>query len=135
MASFLVTRAGPQIVSSTKYSAPANEVLLATQSGPLLLEDGAINPAFNPTSRSKHIRNGVGVRGSAAIFVISNEPVSFHELAAYFKDRLHCRDALYFDGVVSSLFAPRYNRKDSTADLGPMIAVVERESRLSHAAR
>ncbi|GFE78421.1 hypothetical protein GCM10011487_04210 [Steroidobacter agaridevorans] len=122
---FVVTKTGPQIVRSTKYSAPATGVLLATQSGPLLLEGGAINPAFNPASKSKHIRNGVGVRGSEAIFVISNAPVTFYEFAAYFKDQLHCRDALYFDGVVSSLFAPDQGRKDSSVDLGPMIAVVE----------
>jgi uncharacterized protein YigE (DUF2233 family) len=122
---FYLTAAGPGIVRSTKYSERAAEILLATQSGPLLLEGGAINPAFGPTSKSKHIRNGVGVRGTEAIFVISNEPVTFYELATYFKDQLHCQDALYFDGAVSSLLAPELRRSDSTVDLGPMIAVMK----------
>lgn len=122
---FLLTEAGPKIVRSPKYSEPRAGVLLATQSGPLLLEGGVINPAFSATSKSKHIRNGVGVRGHEAIFVISNEPVTFHELASYFKDQLHCPDALYFDGVVSSLLAPDRGRHDSTVDLGPMIAVMK----------
>lgn len=122
---FFLTQAGPRIVRSTQYSAPADKVLLATQSGPLLLEDGSIHPAFNPASKSKYIRNGVGVRGDEAIFVISNVPVTFYEFAAYFKDQLHCMDALYFDGAVSSLFAPDLGRRDSTVDLGPMIGVVK----------
>jgi uncharacterized protein YigE (DUF2233 family) len=122
---FYLTAAGPGIVRSTKYSERAAEVLLATQSGPLLLEGGVINPAFGPASKSKHIRNGVGVRGTEAIFVISNEPVTFYEFATYFKDQLHCQDALYFDGAVSSLLAPEFRRSDSTVDLGPMIAVMK----------
>lgn len=122
---FFLTATGPRILRSTKYREPPAGVLLATQSGPLLLEDGVINPAFSSTSKSKHIRNGVGVRGNEAIFVISNEPVTFYEFARYFKDRLQCRDALYFDGVVSSLLAPELGRKDSTVDLGPMIAVMK----------
>ena len=122
---FVLTQAGPKILDSTRYSEPSAGVLLATQSGPLLLKGGVINPAFSATSKSKHIRNGVGVRGNEAIFVISNEPVTFYEFAKYFKDRLHCPDALYFDGVVSSLLAPELGRKDSTVDLGPMIAVMK----------
>jgi len=122
---FLLTAAGPKIVRSEQYSAVATQVLLATQSGPLLLENGEINPALSPASRSKHIRNGVGVRGSEAIFVISNAPVTFYEFATYFRDQLHCRDALYFDGVVSSLYYPLAGRRDSSFDVGPIIAVVE----------
>lgn len=121
---FFVTAAGPSIVRSSKYSTVPDRVLLATQSGPLLLENGVINPAFSSTSRSKYIRNGVGVRGNEALFVISNAPVTFYEFATYFRDQLHCRDALYLDGVVSSLFYPESGRKDSTVDLGPMIGVV-----------
>jgi uncharacterized protein YigE (DUF2233 family) len=57
--------------------------------------------------------------------VISNAPVTFYEFAMYFRDQLHCQDALYLDGAVSSLFHPESGRNDSTVDLGPMIAVVE----------
>lgn len=122
---FFLTETGPKILRSTKYSEPAAAVLLATQSGPVLLEDGVINPAFGPKSNSRYIRNGVGVRGNEAIFVISNEPVTFHEFASYFKDQLHCRDALYFDGAVSSLLSPELGRNDSSVNLGPMIAVMK----------
>ena len=73
----------------------------------------------------KLIRNGVGVTGSTAVFVISNEPVSFYEFATYFRDQLKCDDALYLDGVVSALFLPKQGRSDSTVDLGPIIGVVQ----------
>lgn len=122
---FFVTAAGPRIVESSKYTAKPADVLLATQSGPLLVEHGAIHPAFSATSHSRVIRNGVGVTGHTAIFVISDEPVNFYELAAYFRDQLNCDDALYLDGVVSGLFLPSRGRRDSTVDLGPIVGVVQ----------
>lgn len=123
---FLVTAAGPRVVESSKYAADNTDVLLATQSGPLLVEHGAIHPGFSATSNSRAIRNGVGVRGAnTAVFVISDEPVTFYQLAAYFRDDLKCEDALYLDGVVSALFFPEQNRKDSKVDLGPMIGIVQ----------
>jgi uncharacterized protein YigE (DUF2233 family) len=122
---FFLTAAGPRIVESSKYSARPADVLLATQSGPLLVERGAIHPAFSATSRSRVIRNGVGVTGNTAVFVISDDPVTFYELAAYFRDQLKCDDALYLDGVVSALFLPTQGRRDSTVDLGPIVGVVQ----------
>lgn len=122
---FYLTTAGPRIIESSKYSANTADVLLATQSGPLLVEHGAIHPAFSATSHSRVIRNGVGVTGSTAVFVISDDPVTFYELAAYFRDQLKCEDALYLDGVVSALFLPKQGRRDSRVDLGPIVGVVQ----------
>jgi uncharacterized protein YigE (DUF2233 family) len=122
---FLIAGDRPKIVRSSTYSRFAASVELATQSGPLLLERGVISPAFSVTSQSKFIRNGVGVRGGEVFFVISNVPVTFYEFATYFKDQLHCPDALYFDGSVSGLFYPKMGRNDATVDLGPIIAIVE----------
>jgi uncharacterized protein YigE (DUF2233 family) len=120
---FLVTRDGPRIVESSKYSEKLGDVLLATQSGPLLVEHGVIHSRLSAVS--KFIRNGVGVSGNKVTFVISNEPVSLHEFATYFKDELGCEDALYFDGTVSALYSSELGRNDSTVDLGPIIAVVD----------
>ena len=119
---FLVTASGPRVVESSHYT-PAG-VRLATQSGPLLLNQGVIHPLFNPESSSRHIRNGVGVAGNKAIFVISNHAVTFYELAVFFRDNLHCSDALYLDGAVSSLYSTALGRNDATAQLGPMLGVV-----------
>jgi uncharacterized protein YigE (DUF2233 family) len=123
---FLVSAAGPRVVAAADYAGVASGVRIATQSGPLLLQAGRIHPAFRPGSSSRLIRNGVCASGSSAIFVISERPVNFHEFASYFRDALHCRDALYLDGVVSSLYASDLGRDDRRAELGPLFAVVAR---------
>lgn len=69
---------------------------------PCYSDMGVIHPSFNSASKSKLIRNGVGVVGGSAIFVISEKPVTFYELAVFFRDVLHCEDAPYLDGVVST---------------------------------
>lgn len=122
---FLVGPGGPQVVASTDYPALAKGVRLATQSGPMLVQHGVIHPGFNPASASRTIRNGVGVLGSKAIFVISNHPVTFHEFAVFFRDNLKCSDALYLDGAVSSLYWRELGRNDGAAKLGPMLGVLE----------
>lgn len=122
---FLVTQSGPKVVESSDYPALARDARLATQSGPLLLRDGVIHPAFNPASASRHIRNGVGVAGTKAIFVISNHAVTFHEFAVFFRDNLKCKDALYLDGSVSSLYSRTLGRNDAAAKLGPILGVAD----------
>jgi uncharacterized protein YigE (DUF2233 family) len=122
---FLISTSGPRIVESTEYRRITDSVLVATQSGPLLIRNGAIHPAFNAASTSRLIRNGVGVSGDTVLFVISEQPVSFHEFALYFRDELHCSDALYLDGVVSSLYSAELGRNDYRTDLGPIIGVVK----------
>jgi len=120
---FLVSNAGPRVVESSEYPALAKDVRLATQSGPLLLRRGVVHPAFIPDSDSRKIRNGVGVSGHTAIFVISEQPVNFYEFALYFRDVLHCRDALYLDGTVSALHSLALRRSDFTRELGPIRGV------------
>ncbi|HKS30541.1 MAG TPA: phosphodiester glycosidase family protein [Pyrinomonadaceae bacterium] len=122
---FLVSESGPRIVESAEYPALAQGARLATQSGPLLVRNGTLHPAINAASTSRLIRNGVGISGDTVVFVISEQPVSFYELAIYFRDELHCPDALYLDGVVSSLYSTDLRRNDSRADLGPIIGVVK----------
>lgn len=121
---FLLSSSGPRVVESSEYPGLADGIQFATQSGPLLLRHGVIHPAFNPASTSKLIRNGVGVAGPIAYFVMSERLVSFHELAVYFRDVLHCEDALYLDGVVSSLYSAELRRNTQRTDLGPMIGTV-----------
>jgi uncharacterized protein YigE (DUF2233 family) len=121
---FFISESGPRIVESTEYPALARGVRLATQSGPLLVRNGVIHPAINAASTSRLLRNGVGISGDTIMFVISEQPVNFYEIATYFRDELHCPDALYLDGVVSSLYSTDLQRNDSRVDLGPIIGVV-----------
>lgn len=122
---FFISELGPGIVESAEYQALAQKVRLATQSGPLLVRNGALHPSINAASNSRLLRNGVGVSGDTIVFVISEKPVSFYEMAIYFRDELHCLDALYLDGVVSSLYSIDLQRNDSRADLGPIFGVVK----------
>ncbi|QWF15572.1 phosphodiester glycosidase family protein [Lysobacter capsici] len=122
---FLLSDSGARVVESSRYPALSKGVRLATQSGPLLLQDGRIHPGFDPQSKSRHIRNGIAVKDGIVLLVISDTAVNLYEFAAYFRDTLHCADALYLDGTVSSLYAPELKRYDARSRLGPILGVIE----------
>jgi len=111
-------------VSETEAFADADfKVDFATQSGPMLVIDGELHPAFRAQSDSLFIRNGVGVSETGvAVFAISNEPVNFHTFARLFRDDLLVDNALYLDGKVSMLHAPDSGRSDFGFSVGPMVA-------------
>ena len=122
----VITEAEVRIVEASEYPRIREKVLLATQSGPLLVQRGKIHPAFNPKSESRLFRNGVGVPSpETAIFVNSEEPVNFYEFATFFRDALHCPDALFLDGTINSLYSTELKRSDFRMDLGPIIGIVE----------
>jgi uncharacterized protein YigE (DUF2233 family) len=115
------------ILPAARYD-PAARPVWATQSGPMLVIGGALHPAIQPNGPSLHIRNGVCVAGEdVAWFAISEEPVSFGRLARLPRDRLGCRNALYLDGSVSSLWDRPARRRDGYSELGPLVAVFARE--------
>lgn len=100
----------------------------ATQSGPMLVIEGALHPRFLINSTSRYIRNGVGTStdGKRAVFAISDTPVTFHEFGTLFRDHLAMPNALYFDGNISRLRAPDLDRNGiGFTKLGPIIGVVE----------
>lgn len=100
----------------------------ATQSGPMLVIGGALHPAIASDGMSRNVRNGVGVPSPhAALFVGSDDPVSFGRLARFFRDVLHCRDALYFDGAISSSWIAARHRVDDANPLGPMVVVLSKQ--------
>jgi uncharacterized protein YigE (DUF2233 family) len=122
---FLVREDGRAEVVLTKRFSPADDIRVATQSGPMLVIDGQLHPRVEQDGRSRFVRNGVGVdEHGAALFVISDEPVSFGRMARLFRNRLGCRNALYLDGSVSSLWDPGNGRMDSFAAIGPMIVAL-----------
>lgn len=87
-------------------AAPRGGVWLATQSGPILVRKGEVHPQFREASPNLNLRNGVGVRSDGRVFLaISDGVVRFHDFATLFRDRLDCPDALYLDGLVSTLVA------------------------------
>jgi uncharacterized protein YigE (DUF2233 family) len=120
---FFVTDGQARIVDSTQYPGTTDNIRLATQSGPLLVSAGKINPQFKPASDSQKIRSGVGIAAANnVIFAISDGPVTFNEFALLFRDRLSCPDALYLDGVISRFYVPGEN-KDVDGNFSGMLAV------------
>lgn len=99
----------------------------ATQSGPMLVIDGALHPRFLPDSSSRYIRNGVGssADGTRVVFVLSRNLVTFYDFGRLFRDHLGLPQALYFDGNVSRLYARQLGRHDRGFDLGPIVGVVD----------
>lgn len=119
-------RDGSFAVIESRKVAGAAACDAATQSGPMLVIDGALHPRFLPDSDSLHIRNGVGVSddGKRAIFAISHRRVNFHHFARLFRDGLGLRQALYFDGNISRLHAPGLGRSDAGFPMGPVVGLV-----------
>ena len=140
----IVTRAGPgnfgllpngvfclradrsDVIESRAFAANPPACTDATQSGPMLVIDGALHPRFLPDSTSRNIRNGVGTStdGQRVVFAISDDAVTFHEFGTLFRDTLGLPNALYFDGRISRLYAPAVGRNDFGLPLGPIVAVI-----------
>lgn len=127
---FQVHRDGrAEIVTSDKWR-PSSTIRIATQSGPMLVIDGKLHPAFSHDGTSRHIRNGVGIAPNGrSLFVISDGDVSLGRFARFFRDQLNCRNALFFDGAVSALWDPANARRDLTKPLGPLIVAFKPTAR------
>ena len=109
--------------SNTFFETVGDRPDFGTQSGPLLLIEGKLHPGIQDNGPSKAIRNGVGVDAAGkAHFVISGAPISFGQLARYFRDEVKAANALYLDGQVSSLWDPASERLDK-GRVGPIIVV------------
>jgi uncharacterized protein YigE (DUF2233 family) len=103
---FYIDRAGTAgVVTTAAWRTRAIDARLASQSGPMLVIDGAINPNFEAESDSLKWRSGVCAKDPRhVVFAVSEAPVSFHAFARVFQHDLGCRDALYLDGTLSRIW-------------------------------
>ena len=93
------------VVPSATWTAQAIDARVATQSGPMLVIDGDLNPGFLEDSDSRKWRSGVCAQTSdRVLFAVSRAPVTFHAFARLFRDNLGCREALYLDGTLSQIY-------------------------------
>lgn len=114
----------PAIMETGAFVAAQPEVSYATQSGPMLLIEGALHPRFDEDGKSRHVRNGGGSRdGRTLVFAVSLNEVSFGSFARFFRDALGCRGALYFDGVVSAVSNGKETVIGGAYPTGPIVAI------------
>jgi uncharacterized protein YigE (DUF2233 family) len=112
------------VMETGAYRAMGLTPAFATQSGPMLVMDGAIHPRFLPDGTSRYIRNGVGVRADGTVVLaITRDKVSLGSFARLFRDIAKCPDALFFDGAVSSLAWGTQMEIDAGEPAGPVVAV------------
>jgi uncharacterized protein YigE (DUF2233 family) len=127
---FYVGDRGAGVTTTERFLDDRSAITYATQSGPMLVIDGALHPDFIRGSTDRTRRTGVGVSGSAIVhFAISEGPVNFHDFARFFRDRLGCRNALFLDGGRGTgLYAPEFGRNDLSGHggFGPIVGVVAR---------
>ncbi len=115
------------VIETMAFRRQAPDCRSATQSGPMLVIDGALHPRFLPDSTSRYVRNGVGTSadGQRVVFAISDQPVTFHQFGRLFRDGLNLPNALFFDGNISRLYAPQLDRNDGGFPVGPIVGIVE----------
>lgn len=114
------------VIESRAFASTRPDCRFATQSGPMLVIDGALHPRFKPASDSLNIRNGVGVSadGRTAWFALSDQPVNFAAFARLFRDALGAPNALYFDGSISRLYSQDLGRNGAGFAIGPIVALL-----------
>ncbi len=110
---FSITRDGKAAVQETSAFArrwPDPGIVLATQSGPLLVRENQIHPVLGINSTSIRFRNGVGVREDGTVVFACSvlDPKvgmsNLYNFAELFRTRLKCPNALYLDGDISYIY-------------------------------
>ncbi|MEM6729076.1 MAG: phosphodiester glycosidase family protein [Pseudomonadota bacterium] len=116
-----------EILETERYVAAAPPCRHATQSGPMLVIDGALHPRFFAESQSRKRRGGVGVSadGRTLFIAITRAPVNFHAFATLFRDGLGTPNALFTDGTITRLYDRAAGRADSGARMGPILAIMD----------
>ncbi|MBJ6111374.1 phosphodiester glycosidase family protein [Hymenobacter sp. BT523] len=124
---YLATDHSAHIVPTAAYH-HNGRVAYATQSGPMLVMDGRIHPAFRAGSTNVQIRNGVGILPNGHVLLaMSKVKVSLYHFADYFRS-VGCRQALYLDGFVSRTYAPAVGWTQLDGDFGVIIGITTPKS-------
>lgn len=126
---FYITGNNAGVLTTERFLDRVHQTDYATQSGPMLVIDGELHPAFIAGSSDRTYRTGVGVSGAGEVhFAISEGRINFHDFARFFRDFLGCRNALFLDGGRGTgLYSPALGRNDIPwhGGFGPIVGVVE----------
>jgi len=117
---FYIDASGAHVVSTQAYAKLQVSPRLGLQSGPMLLIEDKVHPAFKANSRSKLHRNGVGILPNGRVLFImtdlsSGTRVSLFQFAMMFR-KYRCRNALFLDGDLSMM------RVDQGGEVSPIDA-------------
>jgi uncharacterized protein YigE (DUF2233 family) len=125
---FYVNRQGAGVAETSAYLKRKITADFATQSGPMLVVNGKLHPAFRDDSASFKRRDGIGVRDETTVFfAISDQDVTFIEFARLFRDKLKCPNALFLDGgSVPTVYFSDAGRGNNLFPMGPMLGVFQR---------
>ncbi len=122
---FYITSKNNAMIGTTPEFIDNGEIKYATQSGPMLVIDGAMHPAFRKGSANLQIRNAVGILPDGTVhFAMSKGPINFYDLAEYFIG-LGCKNALYLDGFVSRTYLPEEGWLQTDGNFGVIIGIVK----------
>ncbi len=122
---FMILPGNKGVVCETDSVYLYKDVQYATQSGPMLVINGTVNPIFNKNSDNYYIRNGVGILPNGNIvFCISKKTINLYNFAQYFK-QLGCINALYLDGFVSRVYYSEKNIMQKEGNLGVLIGITK----------
>lgn len=120
---FYITTDNIPFICNTSDFKDNGKIKYATQSGPLLVIDGQIHPAFKEGSKNQKIRNGVGILpDNKVVFAMSKNKINFYDFAKYFQS-LGCKNALYLDGFVSRTYLPEKSWTQTGGNFGVIIGV------------
>ena len=64
---FCIRDGRADVIETLRFAEEAPNCRFATQSGPMLVIDGALHPRFMRDSTSRYIRNGVGTRADGRV--------------------------------------------------------------------
>ncbi len=124
---FYIAKNRAGILSTRKFAKSGIRARYATQSGPMLVRHNIIHRRFSRKSKSRKIRNGVGIdRRGRMVFVISRTPVNMYQFAEFFRNRMRCANALYLDGHISKMYLPGIKRNELQGNFAVIIAASER---------
>jgi uncharacterized protein YigE (DUF2233 family) len=122
---FYITSDNKAAICKTEDFHNNGKIKYATQSGPMLVINGQIHPAFKRGSSNVNIRNGVGILPDGnVLFAITKEEVNFYDFAMFFKQK-GCKNALFLDGSISEMYCPEVNMNQTSGWFGVIIGVTK----------
>ena len=114
------------VIATAQFNSD-EQIQFATQSGPMLLIDGKMHPAFNKGSENMRIRNGVGILPNGNVILAkSKEIINFYDFASFFKE-MGCKNALYLDGGISKTYDSVKGQAPSIQEFTVMIAITHKK--------